>query len=347
MTRVAIIADDLTGALDSACAFAARGLRTRVALTPAQFRQAIADHGNRVAVCVTGMRERPEAEAVRAIVDIIPSLVGFDGLLFKKIDSRLKGHIAAELAPLRALVPRPVLAAPAVPALGRVVRGGCVTGAGLAAPVAVAPVLGGPARIPDTETDSQLDAALPARLEENLYVGAAGLGAALARRIAGAEPRPAPAPPGPMLLAIGSRDPVTLAQIEAAPLTAAEAPNGAVPSLPGGAAVLVRLTAGAPPVGAAEAGQRFAEGIARALRRSAPASLFACGGETAHAILRALRIEALDVQGEVLPGVPVARCPASGLTVVTKSGGFGGPGLLADLLAGFAPAAPEPPNRSG
>lgn len=338
MIRVVIIADDLTGALDSACAFAARGLRTCVTLGAAEFRAAMARDGNRVVAYVSGSRERPEAEAVQKIIDIIPSINRFDGIVFKKIDSRLKGHVAAELAPLREVFRRPVLAAPAVPALGRIVRGGCVTGAGVDAPIAVAPVLGGPALIPDTGAESDLDAALPARVEENLYVGAAGLGAALARRIAGDGKSPRLHLPQPMLLAIGSRDPVTLAQIGAAPLQPVAAPNGAVPPLNSRSTALVRLTAGAEAIGTIEAAQRFAADIAREVRRTAPASLFACGGETAHAILHALDIHALELLGEVLPGVPVARCPVSGMIVVTKSGGFGKVGLLADLLKKFANA---------
>lgn len=332
MTRVVIIADDLTGALDSACAFAARGLSTRVALDRDELDVALTRPDREVIAYPTGTREGTAAEAEAHIRTILPLLRDFDGILFKKIDSRLKGHVAVELRLLREIFARPVLAAPAVPALGRFVSAGAVTGAGVAEPIPVHPALGCSATIPDTLSDEHLDAALPTRLQDVLYVGAAGLGAALARRLA-PEARPVSwQPVAPLLCAIGSRDPVTLAQIEAAPLRPFPAPNGKVPQIAPDALAMIQLLPGEGAIPGPEAARRFATGVAREMRGGHWATLVACGGETAHAILREMGVRALDLLGEVLPGVPAACCCGIDLTLLTKSGGFGPPRLLADLL---------------
>lgn len=336
MQRLLIIADDLTGALDSASGFAARGLAVRVALDLDGLAAALADPGLAVITHPTGTRELSQAEAAQVLQALGPVLQGFDGILFKKIDSRLKGHIALELQALRAGFARPVLASPAIPRLGRFVANGAITGFGIDQPVPIAPHLGCAARIPEVGHDADLDAALPDDLTDALYVGAAGLAEALARRLSPHAPRPIDQLPLPGLLAIGSRDPVTLAQVAAAPLMPVAAPNGAVPALPDAALTLVQLTQGAPQMAGAIVADRFAKGIVAAMRRTPPRTLFACGGETAHAILRELGITVLDLLGEALPGVPVARCPASGVMVLTKSGGFGPPSLLVDLVNKFA-----------
>ncbi|MGO4852109.1 four-carbon acid sugar kinase family protein [Phaeovulum sp. W22_SRMD_FR3] len=339
MAQVVIIADDLTGALDSACAFAVRGLTTRVALSLAEFADAFADRRIDVLAYPTGTREVPAATAARDVSQVVDLMSGYSGILFKKIDSRLKGHIAAELASLRAAFPRPILAAPAIPAQGRIVKGGYLLGAGVSAPIPIAPRLGCDAIIPDTSSDESLDAVLNADLAENLYVGAAGLSAALARRMAPEGRAPEYDLPLPVLMAIGSRDPLTLAQIAAAELPVVAAPDGEVPPLISAARHLVQVVPGAGGGTSAEIGQRFAAGIAREFYRLAPQSLLACGGETALVILRHLGVDALDLVGEVMPGVPVARCPEggaqAGLTVLAKSGGFGGPDLLKKLLQEF------------
>lgn len=49
-----------------------------------------------------------------------------------------------------------------------------------------------------------------------------------------------------------------------------------------------------------------------------------------------LGISVLELLGEALPGLPIAR--AGGLTVVTKSGGFGDPDTLSTLLAPYLSA---------
>ncbi|WP_011339281.1 four-carbon acid sugar kinase family protein [Cereibacter sphaeroides] len=334
VTRLVIVADDLTGALDAGAGFAMRGARVRVARSLADLPEALAS-GAEVIALSTGTRDLGVAEAQARLAEV-RALLGAQPLLFKKIDSRLKGPIAAELAALLEGDPRPILATPAIPALGRFCEAGAVTGAGLDRPIAVAPALGRPARVIDARTDAEIEAALPDDLATQVFVGAAGLAAALARRLWPDAPSTRThLLSTPALFAIGSRDPVTLAQI-AAPhaLPIHEAPNGAVPALPAADALLVRMTPAEPACPAAVAGDTFARGIAASMTARPVATLFACGGESANAILAELGIGQLDLLGELLPGIPVSEAHHAGrrLRIVTKSGGFGPPDTVVKLV---------------
>ncbi|MBE9638578.1 four-carbon acid sugar kinase family protein [Salipiger mangrovisoli] len=334
--RVHIVADDLTGALDSAATFAARGARVRVACRPADLPEALASGAEVIAVA-TGTRDGSEARAIDVLRQVAHDLAGHDGILFKKIDSRLKGHIGAELAQL-APPDTPLVANPAIPKLGRFCLDGAVTGAGVPDPIPVAPHIGRAISVSDARTQEDLAAQLPAELGRTVLVGAAGLAETLALRL---WPHPAPCAPTrlelPALLAIGSRDPVTVAQIDALQaVPVLEAPNGELDPLPlptEAPLALVRMTAGPVPVSGAEAGAAFAKTVAKMQARMQPATLFACGGESAAALLERLGIGQLDVLGELLPGVPVSRS-ANGqrLTLVTKSGGFGAADTLVKLV---------------
>ena len=68
---------------------------------------------------------------------------------------------------------------------------------------------------------------------------------------------------------------------------------------------------------------------------AAPGTLVAAGGETLRGLCIALGATSLEVQGSVMPGVPVSRLCGGrwdGVTVVSKSGAFGHPTLLRELL---------------
>jgi uncharacterized protein YgbK (DUF1537 family) len=77
-----------------------------------------------------------------------------------------------------------------------------------------------------------------------------------------------------------------------------------------------------------ELGRRAATAIAE----HRPDAVVLFGGDTAFAVLRALGCMSLRPIGEVLPGVPVARCENSGLVVVTKAGGFGEKDVVATVI---------------
>jgi len=345
--KILLIADDLTGALDSSAAFAARGLRVVCALSPADVPDALLHDPDLLAV-TTNSRELDEDQAVTRISQVLDALDGAPGwqtaLLFKKVDSRLKGNLAAEVARLAPLRPA-MLACPAIPRLGRVVKNGALIGAGVADPLPVAARLGLPkAPVPDAGSDAEIDAAMAgARLSDTLLIGAAGLAEALARRLVPAAPEPRPVHlHAPALFAIGSRDPVTLEQL--ATLEPLAAPNGQVPEVPAGPLRVIQMTPGAGEIAPGAASSRFAEGIARCVCGAPPATLLACGGESAAAVLSNLGAGLLLVEGEALPGVPVSTMldGVPGLRILTKSGGFGEPDTLERLAKMLLCLPPDP-----
>jgi uncharacterized protein YgbK (DUF1537 family) len=63
--------------------------------------------------------------------------------------------------------------------------------------------------------------------------------------------------------------------------------------------------------------------------------LLVTGGETLHGVCTALGATHLEVQGRIVPGLPRSILRGGrwdGVTVVSKSGAFGTPALLRDLL---------------
>jgi len=127
--RIVIIADDLTGALDSAAPFAKRGLVTRVAALPATGRVSGAEslHDARVIAVNTESRHLEPAAAAEAVRRAVLDYAAGAAILFKKVDSTLRGNVASEtVAALEASARRNVIFAPAFPAQGRVTRAGVV-----------------------------------------------------------------------------------------------------------------------------------------------------------------------------------------------------------------------------
>ena len=123
MPQVLLIADDLTGAADSGAQFARSGWRTLLVLEPGSPQEAD------VLVLTSESRGLAGgAEAARAVKNILAacSPASFP-LVYKKIDSTLRGHPAAELAAvMSALGEARALIAPAFPAQGRITRDGRV-----------------------------------------------------------------------------------------------------------------------------------------------------------------------------------------------------------------------------
>ena len=121
---VALVADDLTGALDASAPFAAAGLPTSVLLRP------LAEAAPEPLPAVVGVssesRDLPPGEAVEQMAAVVRDLLPTaPRLWFKKLDSALRGQPGPELARLAALLGvRRLLAAPTLPGEGRVVVGG-------------------------------------------------------------------------------------------------------------------------------------------------------------------------------------------------------------------------------
>lgn len=117
---VVVIADDLTGAAE----LAGIGLRYRlhVELATAVNPHTTAD----LLVISADTRSLKEAEAVETVSRITQEVAKLHpGLIYKKVDSVLRGHVVAELkGQMKVLNQQRVLLAPANPALGRTIQNG-------------------------------------------------------------------------------------------------------------------------------------------------------------------------------------------------------------------------------
>ncbi|APU13804.1 four-carbon acid sugar kinase family protein [Actinoalloteichus fjordicus] len=239
--RLAIIADDLTGANDTAVQFARAGWNTEL-----QFRPARTD--SEVLAVTTDSRHAEPAEAARLVTEAVGRLRA-EGVehLYKKVDSTVRGPVAEETSAAIAAWGPDALAVvcPAFPSAGRIVRAGTllvdgvpvaetsagsdpvtsvrdsllprlfdgvgVSLTGLTDPRAAADRLreAGPLVVVDAENEDDL-ALLAAAVGElgptAVPVGSAGLGRHLAR-VWGEAPRG-----GAVLVVVTSLHPVTRAQ---------------------------------------------------------------------------------------------------------------------------------------
>ncbi len=264
-------------------------------------------------------------------------------ILYKKVDSTLRGHVAAELAAVRReLGRRSLLFAPAFPAQGRSVRDAVLhlrgkpqsgdlrallAKAGFPAahmPVATLAGLraaietGARAVVCDAAADADLDRIARAGLAlrpRPLFVGSAGLARALARTL---PRRPAAAAPKagarPVLTVVGSASPVSRRQADAL----------------GAGNPLLRVDWRRSPTPRDRPKIRR---LGRVVARAAPGVHYVLtGGETARAVLGARGIRALRLLGEVEPGVPFGMA-RDGTLVCTKAGAFGTAATLARCVA--------------
>ncbi len=334
-----LLADDLTGALDSAAPFAAQSGPIPVLWDEARVADAV---GDLAFDAETRDLDAPEAQARAS--RLAPLLTGADSA-FLKIDSRLRGHPALEIAAYTAFGGfRTTVVAPAFPAQGRVTRegrqyvhdaaGGLWEPVDLDLPAALA-AAGLPARLVrrpagagtllcHAETDEDLEGIAAARAElapPVLWCGAGGL----ARALAGRRDRGTPAVRlrPPILVVAGSPHPATRAQLMRA------APRDGV------VVHALDLAACTSPPAARAAHERLVRAAAAA---PPPGTLVATGGETLLRLCEAVGALRLEAVGELAAGVPVSRLVGGGwdgVPVVSKSGGFGGPELLADLMEGI------------
>lgn len=345
-----LIADDLTGACDAAVHFAVLGRRTSVCCSPSA--EAVA--ANVLAVS-TNSRDREPAEAVAIMEDVASRMPHASAaILFKKIDSTLRGNVGVEIAAaMRVFGCDAAVVCPAYPAQHRTVEAGSlrVVGSKDFEPVDVPArlqvqglercaqvrrgrireALASGARIisVDAASDYDLDQiaiealALDRRI---LWVGSGGLASALARTFQPlpAAPMPDPVTRGPVLFCIGSAHSVTVAQQAAlttgrsAVLTDAQhaTRDAIVAVLCGGNHVCLQFPLG-----------RVSVQTARELITCIPAAaLVLTGGDTASLICRAAGVQHIDLRGEIISGIPrgvLRGGELNGMPVATKSGAFG------------------------
>jgi 4-phospho-D-threonate 3-dehydrogenase / 4-phospho-D-erythronate 3-dehydrogenase len=212
----------------------------------------------------------------------------------------------------------------------------------------------------DCEDDGDLDRLAVALLERPggvVWAGSAGLAGALVRALVdsdGVPPARLPVASGPLLVVAGSPAPETAVQVAelmaggsvgAVAVSAAPAQDelaraaSAVGELLGaGRDALLHATSGADQDVARTLGE-----IARAAAAlAAPGGLVLTGGETARSVCEALGIGAIELLEELEAGIPIGRAAPGGLPIVTKAGGFGGPGSLVHACATLHGGVPCP-----
>jgi len=326
-----MIADDLTGACDAAVAFAGEGFTTRVLLTLGA--GPVTDAA--LTVVSTDSRDLAPDEAVAKVTDACRWMRERGvTVLFKKIDSVLRGNIEAEVEAVMSTCDfDSAVLTLAFPAMGRTVLRKELRVFGQKpddSPDLRTMFLSRPEiAVEDAETDDDLATIAKAALSRTpvpLIVGSGGLAGAVAKVLAGRRDnvartagRSSPGPPRsdlPIWFVIGSRHAATEAQVET---MEASCLLGDTEQL-----VLLRVSS-----------DHFDEQAVRpaveAVERGMVGALVVSGGDTARLLCGALRAEAIRLGGEVLPGIPWGRLEgglANGTSIVTKSGGFGAPDAL-------------------
>jgi uncharacterized protein YgbK (DUF1537 family) len=323
----ALVADDLTGAADASVEFAEAGFGVSVCLTEDAAMRSEAE----VCAVTTESRELDE-RAARETIRRWAAILRHAGrqVVFMKVDSMLRGNGAAEAAELAVCAGfEQAMLCPALPRLGRVCKGGFLrTQDDREVPLPRDPALS----TPDAETDQDLARIAAGILEAGALIlpaGSSGLARPWARELARLqgretrEPRP-PLPDGPTLCVIGSVHPRSLEQMNYAVShgVVTEAADGAMGSQ------LLRVAVGALPQG-------WANELRKTIASGAFGSLVLSGGSTARLVFEALGVEAFEIGGSTTAGAPwgtIRGRIGAGLTVVTKSGAFGGPDELSRIV---------------
>jgi D-threonate/D-erythronate kinase len=356
MTALRLLADDLTGALDTAAEF--------VALTgpvDAFWHGVIPAELPDNAALDSGTREL-EAAAAAAIAGGLSRHLSAGSIAFKKIDSLIRGPTIAELAAVAGCWQYCALA-PAFPFQGRITRGGRQyarqadghwrpAGDDLVAALRTHGVNARLGRLEtalqpgitvfDAETDDDLGriVATAGRCPHPvLWSGSGGLAQAL---VAGVTAPALPPLRRPILGLFGSDQSATLAQLAACEPHWTNLSSGRARSIEAVASRLaatgIALVSFDLPAGTARqvAANRIARHVDQLIQTlDPPGTLIVAGGETLRSVCRSLGASSLQVQGRIVPGVPRSilrggRWP--GVNVVSKSGAFGHPHLLRDLL---------------
>jgi D-threonate/D-erythronate kinase len=336
LPRIAVLADDLTSAADGAAPFVARGLKARIG------RGELPRQAAPVVAVDSASRSATSSQAAGRVTRLTARLAGC-AVLYKTVDSTLRGHITAELDACFAASGRTSLVfAPAFPEAGRTTVGGIqlVDGVPVAEssygqdPVhparhsALADLIPGSIRnvtLIDAVTQDELDAQIAAigDPESILWLGSPGMAAALARRFAPVQAAPAPVDgtSGDVLVVIGSANPRSHRQADLIrELGGVTLLCGPAAREPDPAAVL-RLIA-------AEA--------ARELKDHRFGALVATGGDTMEAILDILNVREFEILQELDPGFPLARARLGDgrpLLLAMKAGGFGNDDTLQRAVA--------------
>lgn len=361
-----LLADDLTGALDSAAAFGA-GVPVHLD-RPATTR---ADQDAAVSVVSTATRDVPPDQIPRLLDACVPWLAEA-GLAFKKVDSLLRGNTLAEVRYLAAAGGfARVVFAPAFPAQGRFMLGErlVVVPAGQAPDVAFAQ--GSPVRaglmqqgtwpsacalcVPEICSDADLVQLAHTALQpgpRTLWCGSAGLAAALAHLgraqwPSGTAPMAAPAnSEGPVWVIGASHQAMARAQwaqAMAAYPQAVTVRHGNPVALD---AALAQMAQGTAPLalidlspltslGAVDSSTLLHAQVARLAQLPRPGRLLVLGGDTARALATATGVQQLRTGNPLRPGWGQAQWQSGrwdGLWMDCRSGAFGDVGDVREAV---------------
>jgi uncharacterized protein YgbK (DUF1537 family) len=398
-----IVADDLTGAMDSSGYFVGMGFSTVVILDTSF--PSTAD----VVVITTNSRAEEPDTAGERVRQAVKSLMG--RLVYKKIDSTLRGNIGVELeAAIEELASEKAVVAPAFPAVGRTTLGGILLVNGVAVAetqFADDPILPvkeshipslleqstrhrvGCVSLEDIEAGSEFLYRKINKMPQNMVVcdvreqshlagiaqaaalaegrwllcGSGGLARELHLLLTkvpkASKVTRSSQPSGPALVVVGTRNQVAANQLLKAKdklglpilnlavehLGQEDAISGKVGSTLEEAEHLLSQEKGlalsstfsqyAPDLKHAIPAL-MAEVVAGILTSRKFAGLFLSGGDVAVEVCRKLQVSAIQVLGEVEPGIPAGELiggQSRGMRVVTKAGGFGTEGALVKSIA--------------
>lgn len=341
--RLALLADDLTGAADAAAPFAARGLDVSVALTAAP------PDAVEVLALVTDNRWRHADEAAGRMRAAVARVRAWGAeRLFVKIDSTLRGRVRAEVATaLDAWGSTNAVATPAFPGQGRTVQHGALLVHGETTVADIGEHFPAGVRTVDARTHDDL-VGIARRIADDgaVAVGSGGLARAVAEvlvRFPGPQRVPG-ARAGGVLLVVGTTHAATQDQVAA--LLAAGSDrivvddttpwpvDAATSALRDGRRVMVTSRVDHDVVADSPEAAALAEQLARvvaAIVAGAPSvGLVLTGGATALAVATALGALEFRLLSEVAEGLPLGELVTGDrrIPAVTKSGGFGAPDSL-------------------
>ncbi|MGI8856886.1 MAG: four-carbon acid sugar kinase family protein [Thermomicrobiales bacterium] len=381
---VAVVADDLTGACDAAAQFRRAGARTAVILDTGT--ETLPEGWDVIAVTTESRRVLPTIAAARTRDAVERLRSAGAHRLYVKVDSTLRGAPGGiiEAAAMQFGVPY-VLVAPAFPEQGRTVLGGwvrredtaIVDGMARLGETAIASVGHIPLRairssmtaiaispgllvdtvallLADAERDDDLWtlAEYAASTELAMVAGSAGLARYIAPFWCWETANPDDEDEawaerdGPVLVVVGTRNPMTQAQLaylrDADDVAVIAVPHDAMAdtiatahkALDAFPVVVLALTL--PPE--TSVSDAMLTGLARLVVDVAVArgddlcGIVTTGGATALAVCQAARTHVLRVVDEVMPGIPCSVMEdgsLAGVPLVTKSGGFGQEDALA------------------
>ena len=324
ISNIAILADDLTSAADGAGPFVAQGMTALIGWETAPHLQAEVGSFNAATRSLAAMQAGARMDRFARDLRHAP-------VLFKTVDSTLRGHVREEIAgALRGSGRRRLVFAPAFPDAGRTTVDGIqlldgvpvhlsrygqdpVHPARVSALRDLLPEAAGTATLFDACTQDDLDHRVAgiARPEEVLWVGSPGLARALAKRVGTGKPNVAEyaASEGAALVVVGSANDISHRQAAA---------------IPGGTAKVLlapRARKGDPAAVLAQ----LADEAAAQLVTGRFGALIATGGDTMDAILTRMGTGSISLLGEVEPGFPFGLAEIAGrpILLAMKAGGFG------------------------